>query len=206
MSSAGVGEHDAGTCPRGQACSFYQAVIGQPRMLMKYASMHHYCRGGDYTDCVRYRAMLQGARPSANMLPSGDYDVAVSGEPSRVLVVDDTPVFLKLLEGMVAAHVPGAAIVGHTSSANALVDLQAGEFDLIVSDFNMPELDGAQLVAEIRRLARGADTPVIIYTTEEDSDKRTALLAWRKTRWVSKSPDRAEFADAVRALLYEGRD
>lgn len=197
--------HEVGACPDDQACVFYQTVRRQPRMLVKYAPMHHYCRGGDYAECARYQAMHLGGQPSANLLPSGVIDSELTGEPNRVLVVDDTPVFLKLMEGLVAAHVPGATIVGRTSGADALSALRAGEFDLVVSDYHMPEMDGGELVAEIRGLASGGEVPVIIYTTEQNPDRREALLSSQKTRWVIKSPDRTDFGRAIRELLHEGR-
>lgn len=201
-----VGEASSqGECCERSSCSFFQTVTKRPTLLVRYASMHRYCRGGDHARCARFRALRSLGAPSANLLPSGELDATLTGRAERVLVVDDVPVFLSLSEGMVAAQVPGAEVVGTSHPADALELLQRERFDLVVSDFHMPEMDGRELVEQIRRRAVLDSVPVIVLTTEESSESREAVLAHSRTRWVNKGPERASFASAVRELLYEGR-
>lgn len=122
-----------------------------------------------------------------------------------ILVVDDAPVFLRLMQAMVSVQVPGAEITAVSSPADALEALQRQRFDLIVSDFHMPEMNGDELVAQIRRQPATAGVPVLVLTTEERAEPRDVVLSYQHTRWVHKGPDGSAFTAAIRELLHEGR-
>lgn len=186
-------------------CAFMHALIKKPALLAKYTSLHHYCRGGGADRCARLHAQRAGGTPHANLLPDGTLDPALTGVTSRVLVVDDTPVFLKLAEGLAAAHVPGAEVLGVESGAEALRALDTKPFDLVITDYHMPEMDGGELVNAIRLRMAHARTPIIVYTTDTNETRRAEVLSTTRTRWVAKSPDRTEFTTAIRELLFEGR-
>ena len=78
----------------------------------------------------------------------------------RVLAVDDEPDFLEIY-----AEVLGGAGYGVETAATgreAVVALARGEFDLVVSDIRMPDLDGIRLLRSVRE--RDLDLPVILVT------------------------------------------
>jgi len=79
---------------------------------------------------------------------------------ARVLVVDDKPDVLAVMCELVEAA--GHAAVGAGSGREALEERQRGAFDLILTDFGMPEMNGIQLTREIR--SRHGDVPVVLLT------------------------------------------
>ncbi len=205
-STTGPGGHTVeGGCAHENECRFFQAISGSPVLKVRFVSMRHYCRGGDFAQCARFRVYATGGSPLDNLLPTGDLDASVTGVPTRVLVVDDVPVFRKLMEGMVGKSVEGAEIIPADNGSHALNVLARNQVDLVVTDFNMPGMDGDELLAKIRETPTTRSVPVIVLSTETEPAKRERCLVHDRVRWVQKSPDHAEFERAVRALLVEGR-
>jgi serine/threonine protein kinase/DNA-binding response OmpR family regulator len=92
----------------------------------------------------------------------------------RVLVVDDSPVarahVRQVLNGLGLSHLVEAA-----DGLDAAVLLGQETFDLVVTDYNMPRLDGQGLVDYIRNRSASPAVPVIVVTTETDPAKLEAL-------------------------------
>jgi CheY-like chemotaxis protein len=61
--------------------------------------------------------------------------------------------------------------------------------DLIFLDLNMPKMDGRQCLAEIKKLPRLEQIPVIIYSTSADDREIGSLLAAGASAWLSKPTD-----------------
>src|SRR5688500_6573428 len=88
-------------------------------------------------------------------------------QPVRMLVVDDDPILREFAVGQLA--MPGGAIVTAGDGAEAWQILEADEpFDLVLSDLEMPKLNGFGLVDRIRRSARHAHLPVVVITSRDD--------------------------------------
>ena len=80
----------------------------------------------------------------------------------RVLLVDDNPMIVGLLKQAVSAH---AAVEVFSNSAEALLRVVEEAPDLIISDFNMPGLNGKQLIEKIRGRSQTAKLPAILIGT-----------------------------------------
>lgn len=80
----------------------------------------------------------------------------------RVLVIDKDPYSLNLLAE--ALNIAGMLVVKETSSKAALNRMNQIDFDLIITDIDLPCMNGNQLLEEIRR-QRGGTTPVIAATS-----------------------------------------
>jgi two-component system chemotaxis sensor kinase CheA len=90
-------------------------------------------------------------------------DVAARG-PRTVLLVDDSAFFRDMLAPLIKAA--GYQVVAVGSAAEALTALKAGtRFDLVVTDVDMPDMDGFALAEAIRAAPAGADMPVIALAT-----------------------------------------
>jgi len=99
--------------------------------------------------------------------------------PIRVLVVEDSPAMRSFMRA--ALEDEGMADV--TVAANgfeALRLLPRERFDLVVTDINMPDIHGLELLAFIRKSDAHRDTPVLIVSTEECSGPRAGTLARRQ--------------------------
>lgn len=107
-----------------------------------------------------------------------------------VLAVDDS----KTMRDMVAFTLRGAGytVLEAEHGVAALKVLQTQKVDVIVTDVNMPEMDGITLVRRIRGQGTHAGTPILILTTESDQGKKEEGRAAGATGWIIKpfSPDK----------------
>ena len=96
---------------------------------------------------------------------------------TRVLVVDDEEDALSLVSLILSAH--GAEVVTAQSTAEALAKLNDASPQILVSDIGMPEMDGYDLLREVReRLPQGAHLPALALTAyARDEDRQRALAA-----------------------------
>ena len=91
------------------------------------------------------------------------YDV----QSLRVLVVDDSPLALKMINRVLS----GLGIVDMTNAsdgAKAMKILEKKTFDLVVTDYNMPEVNGAELAEFIRHSPEHSHIPVLMVTSDAD--------------------------------------
>jgi len=84
----------------------------------------------------------------------------------RVLVAEDSPAVRAMLENEFTDR--GAEVVAAGDGAQAWKNFQEGEFDLVVCDVEMPQMDGLAVVMNIRQSPGGANTPVIVYSSIGD--------------------------------------
>ncbi|MDR3401488.1 MAG: response regulator [Chthoniobacter sp.] len=119
----------------------------------------------------------------------------------RILMVDDEVRSLCLLES-VLDRLRFKHLRKLTDSTRILEEFEAFQPDLIITDIEMPELDGIQLVEQIRNyLPRESVLPILVLTGSNDTQiKRRALLAGA-TDILFKPFDSSEMQMRVRALL-----
>lgn len=115
----------------------------------------------------------------------------------RALVVDDSPAGRKLLRSVVASA--GLAVRAAGDARSALDLHRAQPFDLIVTDWIMPGLDGRELVEELRRA--GDDTPVLVVTGYRDERVRARCLGLGRAAWLEKPLVLGEVRAALKELL-----
>src|SRR5512147_1594742 len=90
-----------------------------------------------------------------------------------VLVVDDNPMVLGLLTGALAPH---AKISTAADGADALLRCIDEPFDLIVSDYQMPGMDGRQLLEKIRARPSTSRIPVILVASKTDLTEKLKVV------------------------------
>jgi len=87
--------------------------------------------------------------------------------PLDVLIVDDSAAIRKILQRVLRqTDLPFGEIREAGDGAEAVAILKDRSFGLILSDINMPEMDGLQLLARIREMDHLKGVPVIMITTE----------------------------------------
>jgi EAL domain-containing protein (putative c-di-GMP-specific phosphodiesterase class I) len=118
--------------------------------------------------------------------------------PRRVLAVDDEPTLLAAYRRALTAA--GYAVECASDGAAALRLLQAGSFDVIVSDVSMPGMDGLAFLREVRR--QDLDVPVILATGYASVHAAAEAVAEGAFRYLLKPLDIAELARLVgRAVM-----
>src|SRR5262249_35834886 len=91
----------------------------------------------------------------------------------RVLIVDDSATARRHMRS-VLGELGLAQFEDATDGAHAVAVLAGGKFDLIVTDYNMPHMDGRGLVGYVKQNPATAAIPVIMVTTETDPGKLEA--------------------------------
>ena len=118
----------------------------------------------------------------------------------KILVVEDSPVMRDLI-GSLIDELGGFEITAVENGLEALRVLPSEQFDLIVTDINMPNINGLELLAFVKKNPNHVNTPVLVVTTggaEKDREKGLALGA---NMYLVKPFERDELLAAVRKLL-----
>ena len=108
----------------------------------------------------------------------------------RVLVVDDDPEILRVCERVLGHE--GWSVTSALRTVTAVESPRDGDFDCVVSDVYMPELDGFALVDEVHR--HDDDLPVVLMTGDP-SLRATRAIDWRSC--IVKPFDHDQLASAV---------
>ncbi|MDP1917869.1 MAG: response regulator [Myxococcales bacterium] len=118
----------------------------------------------------------------------------------RALVVDDS---LQLRRSVMYAlqKLPDVVCVEAGDGAEALRKLRGSAFDIVLSDINMPVLDGLKLVAHIRQDAALAKLPVIMITTESAEADRERAMNLGANAYLVKPVQASEVLETVKSLL-----
>jgi signal transduction histidine kinase/CheY-like chemotaxis protein/HPt (histidine-containing phosphotransfer) domain-containing protein len=137
--------------------------------------------------------MTLGAKETAAPAPDLVTKHTLREERRRlnILVAEDSPVNLKLVVRMLEKR--GHAITSSTNGREALAALGAGNFDLVLMDVEMPEMDGFEATAAIRAKEKDSGThiPVIAMTAHAMKGDRERCLATGMDAYVAK-PIRAQ--------------
>lgn len=121
-------------------------------------------------------------------------------ESVRFLVVDDSATMRQML-GLQLKQFRGAKITDAVNGVDAVKKLQAEKFDIVLTDINMPLMDGLKLVGFIRQNADLKDLPIIIITTRGADEDRDRGLALGANAYVNKPVQPSQLVKAVMALL-----
>lgn len=113
---------------------------------------------------------------------------------TRVLAVDDSPTIRMLLRSALVER--GYDIVEAEDGLAALEALKTGTPDVVITDINMPRMDGFGLIASIREQACHSSLPILVLTTESSPEKRTRAREAGATGWIVKpfNPDKLDAA------------
>ena len=122
---------------------------------------------------------------------------------TKVLVVEDSASMRNLIISIIES-LGGIEVVSAGDGFEALKLLPRGDFDLILTDINMPDINGLELIRFIKQHPRYVDTPLIIVTSEGSVQDRDRGLALGANDYLVKPFDPAELQQRVRALLAGG--
>jgi two-component system, chemotaxis family, chemotaxis protein CheY len=102
----------------------------------------------------------------------------------RILTVDDS----KTMRDMVAFTLKSAGfeVLEAEDGVRALAVLASAKVDAIITDINMPNMDGVTLVRQLRAKAEFKSTPILILTTEGGDDKKAQGRNAGATGWIVK--------------------
>jgi len=121
------------------------------------------------------------------------------------LVVEDSPTMRQLLVFSLR-RLKECRIVEAVDGVDALKKLTSERFDLVITDINMPMMDGLKLISLIRANARTKSIPIIIVTTEGAEEDRKRGLALGANAYIAKPVQPSDLLKAIASLLEASRN
>ncbi|PHS19765.1 MAG: response regulator [Kangiella sp.] len=103
---------------------------------------------------------------------------------TRILAVDDSASMRQMVT--FTLKTAGFDVVDAEDGVKALAIAKSSKFDVVVTDVNMPNMDGITLCSELRKLPNFKFTPILMLTTESSADKKQAGRAAGATGWIVK--------------------
>jgi len=120
------------------------------------------------------------------------------------LVVEDSPTMRQLL-AFSLRRLKDCRIIEAVDGVDALKKLTTERVDLVITDINMPMMDGLKLIAVIRANARTKTLPIIIVTTEGAEEDRKRGLELGANAYIPKPIHPSELLKTVASLLEHAR-
>ena len=116
-----------------------------------------------------------------------------------VLTVDDSRTMRDML--LLALEAAGYRVIQAEDGVHGLEVLAAsGGADVVITDINMPRMDGFGFIQGVRSNPAWDTTPVLELTTESDASKKARAREAGATGWIVKPFDPAKLVDAVRRV------
>jgi two-component system, chemotaxis family, chemotaxis protein CheY len=116
------------------------------------------------------------------------------------LIVEDSPMMRQLLV-FAMARVRNLRVTEADDGVDALRKLATARFDLIVTDINMPIMDGLKLIRRVRTDENHKKTPIIVITTEGAEEDRHRALQLGANAYITKPIQAPQVIAKVKELL-----
>ncbi len=118
---------------------------------------------------------------------------------AKILAVDDQKVMRELVRGVLEGD--GHEVLLAEDGMQAMQFARDNAVDLVLSDINMPNMNGISLVSKLRRLDHYAETPIIMLTTESADFKKDKAKRMGANGWLQKPFDPKRLQKAVNTML-----
>ena len=119
---------------------------------------------------------------------------------STIMTVDDSPSMRMLLRAALTDL--GYEVLEAEDGVQALERLGGVEPDLLITDINMPRLDGFGLIEKVREQDRHRNLPILVLTTESSDEKKQRARNAGATGWIVKPFHPDKLAAAIRRVLH----
>lgn len=117
---------------------------------------------------------------------------------SKVLVVDDSEYMRELV--MQAVELIDLSSDSAVDGKDALEKLNgSSDYDLVITDINMPEMDGLTLIKEIKK--KWTDLPIIVLTTESEESTRKQAMLNGANAWITKPFEASAILNLIKELI-----
>jgi two-component system, chemotaxis family, chemotaxis protein CheY len=115
-----------------------------------------------------------------------------------ILTVDDSRTMRQMLE--LALTNAGFEVVQAGDGVEGLETLETTTPDVIVTDINMPRMDGFGFIEGVRMNEKHRIIPILVLTTESDTEKKERARRAGATGWIVKPFDPAKLVSAIRRV------
>ena len=119
----------------------------------------------------------------------------------KALVVEDSPTMRQLIV-LALGRIRGLDVTEATDGLDGIKKINAELFDIILTDINMPIMNGLKLVKRVRSDERYNNVPIVIITTEGGEEDRRRALALGANAYITKPIRAPQLLETVRTLLH----
>lgn len=117
----------------------------------------------------------------------------------KILVVDDSAAIRQSVTFVLQQE--GYETIEASDGVEGLRTIQSNQVDMVISDVNMPNMDGITMVSKIREISTFKFIPIIILTTESQNSKMAEGKAVGATGWIVKPFTSEKLLAVVKKLL-----
>lgn len=118
---------------------------------------------------------------------------------ANILTVDDSASIRMTTK--IALSNAGYQVTEAVDGADGLSRAKSGSFDLIVTDLNMPNMNGLEMIEALRQSPAHTGIPIIFLTTESDAEMKSRAKSAGATGWVTKPFDPENLVKIVKKVL-----
>jgi two-component system chemotaxis response regulator CheY len=115
------------------------------------------------------------------------------------LIVDDSPAILHMMELTLKTF--GHKVIDAVNGFEALSKAEQVHIDMVITDVNMPKMDGITLIGKLRELPQYRYTPMLVLTTESSPEKKLEGKAAGATGWLVKPFNPEQLLAAIKKVL-----
>jgi two-component system chemotaxis response regulator CheY len=133
-----------------------------------------------------------GSEKSGAEIPGGNM-------AKTLLIVDDSASMRQLITFTVKEA--GHEVLLAENGSDALEKLKGAKADMVITDLNMPEMDGITLITELRKMADYKFIPILMLTTESQVAKREEGRAVGASGWIVKPFSSEKFLEVVKKFI-----
>jgi two-component system chemotaxis response regulator CheY len=162
--------------------------------------------GLDFRGLVAAAAKIPAAAPKLAMAQSempqpetpADLPVEVATGPLRILTIDDSKTMRDML--MLTLADAGFDVLQAVDGQDGVDLAERENFDLVITDINMPRMDGYEVIRQLRKRPEHKATPILVLTTESETDKKSIAREAGATGWLVKPFDPDKLIATVRKV------
>ncbi len=116
-----------------------------------------------------------------------------------IMTVDDSPSIRQMVAFTLESE--GYNVVQAVDGQDALDKLEEKSVNMIITDLNMPNIDGLELIKKVRTFAEYKFTPIIMLTTESHDEKKMAGKSAGATGWIVKPFKPEDLIKVIKKVL-----
>jgi two-component system, chemotaxis family, chemotaxis protein CheY len=118
----------------------------------------------------------------------------------RILTIDDSKTIRDML--MLTLADAGFEVLQAVDGQDGLDVLDREQVDLVITDINMPRMDGYEVIKKMRSNSAHMATPILVLTTESEADKKNLARVAGATGWMVKPFDPARLIETINKVAH----
>jgi len=127
-----------------------------------------------------------------------DAPLEVASAPLRILTIDDSKTMRDML--MLTLVDAGFDVLQAVDGQDGVELAERENFDIVITDINMPRMDGYEVIRQLRKRPEHKATPILVLTTESETDKKSIAREAGATGWLVKPFDPDKLIATVRKV------